>query len=205
MQALTVDDQHGPQQHVQLDAPFAIGADAERDLTWFPLDVYRLSFAIAACVSHRPSDSCIDPNVRLQELRVSFEPGFEWELFGPDSDTSSANEGLRGPFVASLRRPWITRLLSLVFLVITGLFFGALLWPPGTREGHHTLEFFGKSLGFLGVLGVIRGFLVPKAVEAFPLLIDYVALVIFTFVFSLALYRVNLLYRGVAQGEKWVD
>ena len=52
-------------------------------------------------------------------------------------------------------------------------------------------ELMTKSLGFFGALWGVRAVLVPGTVKVFPTLIDYVVLIIFSFVFGLIVVRVH--------------
>lgn len=164
-----------------------------RSLLLYPFDTYAVPLRFEMCVTslNDGRGECLGPNVSLTELLVTSEAEFE---IAPTGD---------GDVILS--RLGFVRVASLIFLIAASAFFALVLWVPPTNAEGYFLELFGKLLGFLGVLGVIRTFLVPRSITIFPLLIDYISLVLFVGVFAMTGIRMIGMRKIAEKEHEWVD
>jgi hypothetical protein len=166
-----------------------------RSLLLYPYDTYVVPLRFGICVTTLGDTvrDCLEPNVLLAENQLLSDAEFELAL-----STDGNGDVL-------LSRLGFVRVASLIFLIAASAFFAVVLWvPPGNGEGYF-LDLFGKLLGFLGVLGVIRTFLVPRTITTFPLLIDYISLALFVAVFAMTGIRMLSMHGTARQEDKWVD
>jgi hypothetical protein len=165
-----------------------------RSLLLFPFDTYvvPLGFQICAATKDVTPRDCLTPNVGVVQNQINSDAGFEVAI------------GKDRPGDVILYRPLFFRVSSVALLVSATLFFAVLLWAPTAEREKHFLDLFGKLLGFLGVLGALRSFLVPRTITVFPLLIDYVCLGLFLGIFAMTSIRV-LGFRKQLKEDKWAD
>ena len=140
----------------------------------YPFDMHEIPFAPRACVDKEECNRG-NENVWFESLSVTIsEPNF----------LSSSNDS---PPTVILSRPLVLRVVSAAFLFMA-LVFLVHLWRL-TRDD--SKELFAKSLGFFATLWAFRIFLVPESVTAFPTLVDYALVSLFTLLFAALLVRMG--------------
>ena len=140
----------------------------------YPFDKYEIPFAPRACVDQKECNYETE-NVWFESLSVTIaEPNF----------LSSSNDSSQ---TVILSRPFVLKVVSTAFLFMA-LVFLVHLWRLSRDNSR---ELFSKSLGFFATLWAFRIFLVPESITAFPTLVDYALVSLFTLLFAMLLVRMG--------------
>lgn len=137
---------------------------------WYPFDRHLLGLHLGACVNDE--NACLDnKNLLIESISVPVDPGLEL--------SSKAGEHLSITFG---RKRFIKSVTVILLALAVVFFFYLIRWSEAG-------ELFGKSFGFLAGLWGIRQLIVPKSIEIFPTLVDYLVLLLFSGVFLLILTK----------------
>jgi hypothetical protein len=137
----------------------------------YPFDKSSAKLSLLGCVNKGLEACTADSKLFLQTIKI--------ELSDPDFTITGDGASF------SIERKFFVRLVSVVFLIISFVFFVYLV------RLNKPDELMTKSLGLFGTLWGVRSLLVPGTIKVFPTLVDYVILSVFCFLFILIVIRVQ--------------
>lgn len=166
-----------------------------RGALYYPFDVLILRLQPEGCVNDHVGACIRKDGSTLMNLRiksVSFETTEELRNQDPNFVLQARTTSDGSIEVVAARKPFV-RILSLYCLALSATFFYYLF---GITQADKLLP---NALGFLAALWGLRELIVPKEVEIFPTIVDYVILIFFGILFALV---VSKLYSGGDRHEK---
>lgn len=155
------------------------------DDLWYPFDGYTAELSLRGCINKvSPCDlRDSEPGLPIRFVRLRVEPG-ERHFVATVDRIADGDQSVR----LSLKRRFFLRVVS-VLLAAMALVYIAFLVRSDPQD---TML---KALGLFGSLWALRSLLLPPSITAFPTLVDFSVLAMFSVAFLVVLWRVS-----VAQG-----